>query len=118
MLLHEPLGSGLPVLSVKRANLEARQIDSVNTAQINDPSGRCNPWATEKTDATFFAEVMFGRHSAELVEAEIGLAGQNAQVQIISTVPDSAFHAANRAVAFNGSANIAVKLKSNATTVT
>jgi len=72
----------------------------------------------EGADATIFAEVVRGRHGAELVDAEISLPGQNAEVRIVDAVPDGAFHVANRAVALHGCANITVKFERDASTVT
>lgn len=71
----------------------------------------------EGADTTTLAEVVLGRHGAELIEAEVGLPGQDTEVRIVSAMPDGAFHAADRAVALNDRANVAVKLESNAPTV-
>jgi hypothetical protein len=67
--LHELLGRGFPVLPVKWANLEARQVKTVNTAQIYDPPCWGDSRMAEGTDATRFAKVVLGRHGAKLVGA-------------------------------------------------
>lgn len=116
-VLHELLGRRLPVPTVKRINLDARQVKALDAAQINHPSAWGNPWAAEETDAAFFAEVVLGRHGAELVETKVGLAGQDTQVRIVGAVPYGSFHAADRTVALNGRASEAVKLEGDVATV-
>jgi hypothetical protein len=72
----------------------------------------------EGADTAALAEVVLGHHGAELVEAEFVLPRQDTEMRIVGTVPDGAFHAAYRTIAFNDSANVAIKLEGNAPTVT
>lgn len=73
---------------------------------------------TEGADAAAPAEVVLGRHGAKLVQAEIGLTGQDTEVCIVGSVPEGAFHAADRTIALDGSANVAIKLEGDTPTVT
>lgn len=91
--LQKLLGGSLPVVPVKKPYLQARQVHVIDAAQVYDPHGRGDPGAAERAYTTAFAEVVLGRHGAELIQGQITLARQHAEVGIISAVPNGTFHA-------------------------
>jgi len=99
---------------VKKSYLEARQVNAIDAAQVYDPHGRIDSGVTERAYTTAFAEIVLGCHGAELIESQIILTRQNAEVSIISAVPKGAFHAADGAIALNGRTNATVKFEGNA----
>jgi hypothetical protein len=59
------------------------------------------------------AEIVLGRHGAELVKAKVTLARQDAEVGIADAMPNGAFHMTDGTVAFDGSAEASIKLEDN-----
>src|SRR5260221_4443750 len=113
-LCMESLGSRLPVFPVERAHFDGRQIDAIDAADVEHPSARVEARAGQRVDSAMAAKIVLRGFRVELVEHQLGFAGEDAKARIRRAVPESALAAAQRAVAVDDVVEIGSELRRDA----
>jgi len=78
---------------------ERGDVDSVDAANVDDPSARVEPGTRERMHAAVLARIVPRRHRVELVQRQLIFAGDDAKVGVGRAVPECADLAAQRAAA-------------------
>jgi len=78
---------------------ERGDVDSVDAANVDDPSARVEPGTRERMHAAVLARIVPRRHRVELVQRQLVFAGDDAKVGVGRAVPECADLAAQRAAA-------------------
>ena len=111
------LGCCLPILPVERADLDVRQVDTVDAADVESPTAWIESRTNEWVDAAMPAEIVLRCFRIELVERQICLAGDDAKVRLRRWMPERALPATDRAIAINSVIEPGAGLECDPTTV-
>jgi len=78
------------VFSIEWSNLQSREVDIVEAADIYGPFARIEARASEGMDSAMPAKVMLSRHGVELVQRKLAFARNDAEVLVRRAMPQRA----------------------------